>query len=180
MLFVLLLAISSHTIADTYEQGLEVSCSAEELLINGFDLSNGVPEAKQREGSRTYFNSEPHKESCTVGTNAVMATFDILKPQPRGECGAMPGAILTLSINGEVYLQRSSLNHGCFTTLDSVKVNKGWHVGGFQLTVCGHTTSRQVPRFDGCVTVDEHSLKRMEKPIRSHFPVTAIIRQLNF
>jgi len=116
--------------------------------------------------------------SCVVNNHKIEAEFQLFKSSGRGECGGAYGGVLTLKIDDRVVL-KDAPHHSCWkgTTEIGVSPEAG---GAYSFRVCGHTSPREMPAFDGCITVKSDQLEKVQKPLDRFFPVGALLKLVKF
>jgi hypothetical protein len=158
--------LASPVWADTYTERLEVQCDKYQFKIREFDLSNGQPSQIQSVATTTYYDHDLHK--------VIEAEFQLFKSSGKGEGGGSYGGFVTLKIDDQVIV-KDTPHHSCWKGTREIGVSP--EAGGaYSFRVCGHTSPREMPAFDRCVTVKSDQLEKIQKPLDKFFPVGALLK----
>src|ERR1043165_1933805 len=100
--YLIALLVLTASIANAADDGLEVFCGnnkhqKKEISISEFGFIGNTPIRQKLVGSSIYNDYAKHRIACVVNGHEVIAEFENLEPQGRGEGGACPGSLVTLS-----------------------------------------------------------------------------------
>ena len=156
IIFAIIFLIVSASLADGLEQGIRVKCLESDAWfeVTSYNLINGKPATEMINadyGEKAYFDNDKHMVECNIGKYIIRAEFQNNHPRERGQCGAAPGANITVWINGKILIDNGLFNNGCFDSLEKIKfMNTKWESEGLIFEICGHTGGGSNPRVDGC------------------------------
>ncbi|PKN52321.1 MAG: hypothetical protein CVU55_07250 [Deltaproteobacteria bacterium HGW-Deltaproteobacteria-13] len=162
--------IGNNSFGDSHVQGIKVTCTSSRFEIgahNSATVSNASV-VKIGNSETIYYGYKNHNVACHFGNHIARAKLATLKPQEKGQCGAYPGSLANLWLDGKIVIH-GFFNNDCYESLSiaSFEDKKGI---GIVFKICGHTGDN--PEYkDDCFLFQNEDFKSLSRPLPD-FPIS--------
>jgi len=180
---ILFLLISTYSFADESSQAYYVECDeGKKFIATSFNIVNGTdkyyagnliqyPTAYEIEEKHIYGDGN---FSCKVDDFDINITIKSNEPH-MGMCGSVPGAKLSLSLNGKQIVKNANINLGCYQTLEAIDITYSPYTEYTEFKFCGHTDLGRPSHFEGCLTYRQKKFLKISSKLEDR-PLDALLK----
>lgn len=121
----LLLVLSVESFADNARERAKLTCADNRFDFEVVTTLEGEETKQWRESPGSTFHEDYDKQKlahCQVGSQRVTFSYRLAGASPRGQCGYMPGAELTVFVNDMGVTRKVVVGNQCMTSLYFVSV----------------------------------------------------------